>query len=55
MTDLLLNATLVILILGSGWIATRFYVKLAYYECELCGSLNAKRRSECRVCRHPLT
>ncbi|MDE0165016.1 MAG: hypothetical protein OXH92_07915 [Bryobacterales bacterium] len=54
MTDLLLNATLFILILVSGWFATRFYVKLAYHQCEHCGSLNVKRRSECRVCRHPL-
>lgn len=52
--DFLLNLALVVFVLGSGWVATQLYVKNAYYKCSVCGNLNAKRRSECRVCHRPL-
>ena len=52
--DLLLNVALVVFVLGSGWFATQLYAKNAYHKCADCGNLNAKRRSECRICRHPL-
>jgi rRNA maturation endonuclease Nob1 len=53
--DLLLNIALATFVLGSGVVATQIYVKLAYFKCAGCGSLNAKRRSECRVCGHALS
>ncbi len=53
-TDLILNVALVAFILGSGWVATQLYVKNAYYKCAGCGNLNARRRSECRICKQPL-
>lgn len=52
--DLLLAAGLLILILGSSKLLTDAYVRRAYYQCASCGSLNAKRRTECRVCGEPL-
>ncbi|MND02296.1 hypothetical protein D3C83_216270 [compost metagenome] len=54
MTDLLLNIALAAFVLGSGVVATQIYVRLAYFKCAGCGSLNAKRRSECRICGHAL-
>ncbi len=54
MADFLLQAGLVVLILGSSAWATSVYVRLAYFKCAACGNLNAKRRTECRVCGHSL-
>jgi len=54
MADFLINAGLLVLILGSSAAATNLYVRWAYNRCAGCGSLNAKRRDLCRVCRQPL-
>ena len=48
--DLLINAGLLVLILGSSALLTSAYARRAYNRCPDCGSLNAKRRSECRAC-----
>jgi len=48
--DLLILAGFMVLILGSGVIATNIYCQIAYNRCTACGALNAKRRSECRKC-----
>lgn len=35
-------------------ILTNLFVRKMYYRCEGCGALNAKRRSNCRLCGHEL-
>lgn len=50
MGDWAINIALLLFILGSSAAATQLYVKLAYYKCASCGSLNAKRRTQCRIC-----
>lgn len=50
MLDLLILAGFFVLILASGVVATNLYCRLAYNTCESCGSLNARRRSQCRKC-----
>jgi hypothetical protein len=52
--DILLNIALAAFVLGSCVVATQIYVRLAYFKCAGCSSLNAKRRSACRVCGHAL-
>ena len=52
--DLLINAGLLVLILGSSALLTNAYTRRAYNRCSRCGSLNAKRRSECRTCGQPI-
>ncbi len=50
MMDFLLQAGLVVLVLGSGAWITSAYLRWAYFKCAGCGNLNAKRRSRCRIC-----
>jgi hypothetical protein len=33
---------------------TNLFVRKMYYRCAGCGALNAKRRSNCRICSHEL-
>lgn len=33
---------------------TNLFVRKMYYRCAVCGALNAKRRSNCRICSHEL-
>ena len=54
MLDVLIFIGFFILILGSGVVATNIYCGIAYNRCPACGSLNAKRRSECRNCNETL-
>ncbi len=54
MTDLLILAGFLLLILVSGVFATNLYCRFAYRWCADCGSMNAKRRSTCRKCKAPL-
>lgn len=50
MLDFLANAALLLLILGTSALATKAYANAMYNKCPACSSLNAKRRSECRIC-----
>ena len=52
--DVLLQAGILVLVLGSGAWMTSAYLRLAYFKCADCGNLNAKRRSQCRVCGNSL-
>ncbi len=54
MMDILILIGFMILILGSGVFATNVYCSLAYNRCPSCGSLNAKRRDNCRKCSQVL-
>lgn len=54
MLDLLILVGFMVLILGSGVVATNIYCQIAYNRCPTCGALNAKRRSVCRKCSAPI-
>ena len=54
MLDILILAGFMVLILGSGVVATNLYCKIAYAWCDACGAMNAKRRSNCRKCGNGL-
>ena len=53
MLDFLLNAGLIVLILGTSALATKAYANAMYKRCPECETLNAKRRPACRTCGHP--
>ncbi len=55
MLDNLLNVGLVILILGTSAWATNAYARAMYNRCSGCGTLNAKRRTQCRECGAEIT
>ena len=55
MLDFLLNAGLIVLILGSSAWATKAYASAMYNRCPDCETLNAKRRPACRTCGHAFT
>ncbi len=54
MGETLLNLLLFIGILGLSAVATQLFASRMYNRCHHCGSLNAKRREQCRVCSEPL-
>jgi hypothetical protein len=53
-----LDTLLTILVLGGILVAsavlTSLFTRRMYYKCPGCGALNAKRRSQCRICGSPL-
>ncbi len=53
MKDFLINAALLIGILGASAFITNWYAS-AYITCKSCQTMNAKRRRECRRCGAPL-
>jgi hypothetical protein len=53
--DLLLNAGLLVAVLGGAALFTHFFTKAMYLRCERCATLNARRRTACRRCGGPLT
>ncbi|HZN06457.1 MAG TPA: hypothetical protein VFB65_06715 [Pyrinomonadaceae bacterium] len=54
MKDFLLNAVVLILILGISAFITSWFARTMYVRCVSCGTLNAKRRDECRSCHTEL-
>lgn len=48
--ETILNVCVVAAILVSGAVFTQWFTKRMYYTCAKCGTLNAKRRSQCRQC-----
>jgi hypothetical protein len=53
MKDFLLNAALLIGILGAAFFVTNWYAS-AYITCTQCRTMNARRRTHCRKCGAPL-
>jgi len=53
MLDFMINAGLIVLILGTSALATKAYASAMYNRCPECATLNAKRRPACRTCGHP--
>ena len=54
MAEWLLNAAMLVAILGGSAILTQWFTRRMYYRCTSCATLNAKRRAACRQCGRPL-
>ena len=54
MKDTLLSLLVVAAILLASALVTNWFARAMYKRCAACGTLNAKRRSHCRACRHEL-
>ena len=54
MGETLLNVAVAVGILGGSLVLTDLFVRKMYYRCRKCGTLNAKRRSQCRICAENL-
>ena len=54
MGETLLNVAVAAGILGGSFVLTNLFVRKMYYRCRKCGALNAKRRSQCRMCAESL-
>jgi len=52
--DLLLNLAVLIGILGLSAVITGWFARTMYIRCAACGTLNARRRSQCRSCQKEL-
>jgi hypothetical protein len=51
---LLLNLLVLVAILGLSAIITGWFARTMYIRCLGCGTLNARRRSQCRSCAQDL-
>jgi hypothetical protein len=54
MKDTILSLLVLGAILVVSAIVTNVFASRMYNRCAQCGSLNAKRRSQCRICNHPI-
>ena len=52
--DTLLNLAVAVGILGLSAVLTGLFTRKMYYRCRQCGTLNAKRRTQCRACGQAL-
>lgn len=55
MNETLLNIALFVGILGLSAVLTELFARKMYFRCTRCGTLNAKRRTQCRKCGQALT
>jgi hypothetical protein len=55
MKDTLLSIALLVGILGLSAVVTHLFARKMYNRCANCGNLNAKRRSNCRICGEPIS
>jgi hypothetical protein len=51
MKDVLLNVIVLVAILGVSAVITSVFARAMYIRCAACGTLNAKRRTNCRTCQ----
>jgi hypothetical protein len=51
MKDVLLNVVMMVAILGLSAVITQLFARAMYIRCAGCGTLNAKRRTNCRTCQ----
>ena len=54
MKDLLLNLAVLVGILGGSAFITAWFARKMYVRCVACGTLNARRRTQCRSCQKSL-
>jgi hypothetical protein len=52
--ELLLNLLVLVGILGLSAIITGWFARTMYVRCLACGTLNARRRAQCRSCEQDL-
>jgi hypothetical protein len=52
--ELLLNLVVLVGILGLSAIITAWFARTMYIRCSACGTLNARRRTLCRICQKEL-
>jgi hypothetical protein len=52
--ELLLNLVVLVGILGSSALITAWFARTMYIRCLACGTLNARRRKQCRACQKEL-
>jgi hypothetical protein len=53
-TDALISVAVLGGILLASALFTAWFTRRMYYKCPECRNLNAKRRTHCRICGHPL-
>ena len=51
MRGVLINVVVLVAILGVSAVITNVFAKAMYIRCAGCGTLNAKRRANCRACQ----
>jgi len=49
--ETLLNILVLVAILGVSAFVTSWFARTMYRRCVQCGTLNARRRTQCRFCR----
>ncbi|MBZ5513806.1 MAG: hypothetical protein LAN62_02990 [Acidobacteriia bacterium] len=54
MKETLFNVALAVAILGASALITHLFARAMYITCPGCGTLNARRRKECRKCGQSL-
>ncbi len=54
MRDALLNLAVLAGILLLSALVTNWFARTMYRRCAACGTLNARRRAQCRACGHAL-
>jgi len=52
--DTLLSVAVMVGILGVSAFITNWFARTMYNRCPACGTLNAKRRAQCRACTKEL-
>jgi hypothetical protein len=52
--DTLLSVAVLVIILTLSALITNWFARTMYNRCAGCGTLNAKRRAQCRACNHAL-
>ncbi|HEV2863003.1 MAG TPA: hypothetical protein VGX48_18450 [Pyrinomonadaceae bacterium] len=55
MKDTLLSLLVLVAILVASALVTNWFASAMYKRCAACGTLNAKRRAECRNCGQAFT
>ena len=54
MIETLLSITVLVVILLLSALITNWFARTMYNRCAACGTLNAKRRAQCRACHREL-
>ena len=54
MRDTLLSVAVLVAILALSALVTNWFARTMYNRCRACGTLNARRRAECRACKQVL-
>ena len=55
MRDTLLSILVLVAILAASALVTNWFARAMYKHCAACGTLNAKRRAQCRSCNKEFT